>query len=316
MSDSLRIIFAGTPNFAACHLSALIHSSHDVIGVLTQPDRPAGRGNRLISSPVKQLAERYNLPVFQPLSLRKSEDRQSVADLNADIIIVVAYGLILPQPVLDLPRLGCINVHGSLLPRWRGAAPIHRALWAGDNQTGITIIQMDAGLDTGAMLHQTVCAIQPNDTSASLHEKLAKIGPDVLLTTLAQIATGSTMAEPQDDTFTTYAKKLNKEEACLDWRLPAAQLERCIRAFHPWPTSYFSLKGQLVKVCAASVSTQPSCSQAPGTLLAADKFGIHVSTGEGILTLTLLQPAGKKAMPVQDLLNSRHKWFIPGTLLN
>lgn len=316
MSNSLRIIFAGTPDFAACHLDALIHSSHDVIGVFTQPDRPAGRGNRLTSSPVKQLAERHNLPVFQPLSLRKLEDRQSVVDLNADIMVVVAYGVILPQTVLDLPRLGCINVHGSLLPRWRGAAPIHRALWAGDNQTGITIIQMDAGLDTGAMLHKTVCAIQPNDTSASLHEKLAQIGPGAMLTTLAQIAAGSTIAEPQDDTLSTYAEKLSKEKACLDWRLPAVQLERCIRAFNPWPTSYFPLEGQPVKIWAACVNTQPSCSQVPGTLLAADKSGIHVATGEGILTLTLLQPAGKKAMSVQDLLNSHHKWFIPGTLLD
>lgn len=232
MSDSLRIIFAGTPNFAAQHLNALIHSPHDVIGVFTQPDRSAGRGNRLTFSAVKQLAKRHNLPIFQPSSLRKPEVWQSVADLDADIMVVVAYGLVLPQTVLDLPRLGCINVHGSLLPRWRGAAPIHWALWAGDNQTGITIIQMDTGLDTGAILHKTVCAIQPDDTSASLYEKLAHIGPSALLTTLSQIAAGNAVAEPQDDTLTTYAEKLSKEKACLDWHLSAAQLERCIRAFY------------------------------------------------------------------------------------
>lgn len=316
MSDSLRIVFAGTPSFAACHLSALIHSSHEVIGVFTQPDRPAGRGNRLTSSAVKKLAEQHKLPVFQPLSLRKPEGQQIVANLNADIMVVVAYGLILPQTVLDLPRLGCINVHSSLLPRWRGAAPIHQALLAGDHQTGVTIIQMDAGLDTGAMLHKITCAIQPDDTSASLYKKLAQIGPGALLTTLAQLAAGKATAEPQDDTITTYAEKLNKEKAYLDWSLPAVQLERCIRAFNPWPISYFLLAGKPIKVWAASVDVQPSSSQAPGTLLAVDKSGIHIATGEGVLTLTLLQPAGKKVMPVRDFLNAHHKWFLPGALLD
>ncbi|MEN3257825.1 methionyl-tRNA formyltransferase [Sodalis endosymbiont of Spalangia cameroni] len=316
MSDSLRIIFAGTPDFAARHLDALIRAQHQVVGVFTQPDRPAGRGNRLTPSPVKQLAERHSLPVFQPSSLRKPEGQGWVAALKADIMVVVAYGLILPQAVLDLPRLGCINVHGSLLPRWRGAAPIQRALWAGDDRTGVTIMQMDAGLDTGAMLHKATCAIEPNDTSASLYDKLAQIGPDALLSTLEQLAAGRAAAEPQDNALATYADKLSKDEARLDWRLPAAQLERCIRAFNPWPISYFPLSGQPIKVWAASVDARQTASCAPGTVVAADKAGIHIATGQGMLTLTQLQPAGKKAMPVQDLLNSRREWFIPGTLLD
>ncbi|MGL9774798.1 MAG: methionyl-tRNA formyltransferase [Sodalis sp. (in: enterobacteria)] len=316
MSDSLRIIFAGTPDFAARHLDALIEAKQQVVGVFIQPDRPAGRGKRLTPSPVKQLAERHDLPVFQPASLRKPEGQRSVADLNADIMVVVAYGLILPQAVLDLPRLGCINVHGSLLPRWRGAAPIQRALWAGDDRTGVTIMQMDAGLDTGTMLHKAVCAIQPDDTSASLYDKLAQIGPNALLFTLMQIAAGRAVAEPQNNALATYADKLSKEEARLDWRLPAAQLERCIRAFNLWPISYFPLAEQPIKVWAASVDDGQTSLHAPGSILAADKAGIHIATGEGVLTLTQLQPAGKKAMSVQDLLNSRREWFTPGTVLD
>ncbi len=314
MSDSLRIIFAGTPDFAARHLDALIDAKQQVVGVFTQPDRPAGRGNRLTPSPVKELAERHNLPVFQPASLLKLEGQQSGAELNADIMVVVAYGLILPQAVLDLPRISCINVHGSLLPRWRGAAPIQRALWACDDRTGVTIMQMDAGLDTGAMLHKAVCAIQPHDTSASLYDKLAQIGPNALLSTLTQIAAGRAVAEPQDNTLATYADKLSKEEARLDWHLPAAQLERCIRAFNPWPISYLPLAERPIKVWAASVDDGQTSSHTPGTILSADKAGI--ATGEGVLTLTQLQPAGKKAMSVQDLLHSRREWFIPGTVLD
>ncbi|MGP4123904.1 MAG: methionyl-tRNA formyltransferase [Sodalis sp. (in: enterobacteria)] len=316
MSHSLRIIFAGTPDFAAHHLDTLIRAKQQIVGVFTQPDRHAGRGNRLTPSPVKQLANRHSLRIFQPSSLRKPEEQGLVAALKADIMVVVAYGLLLPQAVLNLPRFGCINVHGSLLPRWRGAAPIQRALWAGDSQTGVTIIQMDAGLDTGAILHQTTCAIRPDDTSASLYNKLAQIGPDALLTTLGGLAARRAIAEPQDNVLTTYANKLSKEEARLDWRLPAAQLERCIRAFNPWPISYFWLLGHRIKVWTASVASQQTASCALGTILAADKDGIYIATSKGILALTRLQPAGKKAMPVQDLLNSRQKWFIPGTLLD
>ncbi len=314
MSTSLRIIFAGTPDFAARHLDALLSSGHQVVGVFTQPDRPAGRGKKLMPSPVKVLAEEHGLPVFQPASLRPQENQQLVADLNADVMVVVAYGLILPKAVLDMPRLGCINVHGSLLPRWRGAAPIQRSLWAGDADTGVTIMQMDVGLDTGDMLYKLSCPITDEDTSATLYDKLAELGPKGLIDTLQQLAYNRVQPEVQDEALVTYAEKLTKEEARLDWSLPAAQLERCIRAFNPWPMSWLEIDGQPVKVWQASVIAGP-VNAAPGTIIEANKQGIQVATVEGILNLESLQPAGKKAMSAQDLLNSRREWFTPGNSL-
>ncbi|MCK8538769.1 methionyl-tRNA formyltransferase [Yersinia ruckeri] len=314
MSDSLRVIFAGTPDFAARHLDALTASRHQVVGVFTQPDRPAGRGNKLTPSPVKILAEQHHIPVFQPKSLRPEENQHLVADLNADIMVVVAYGLILPKAVLEMPRLGCINVHGSLLPRWRGAAPIQRSLWAGDKETGITIMQMDVGLDTGDMLHKIACQIQPEDTSASLYSKLAELGPQGMLTTLQQLAVGQTKPEVQDEQLVTYAEKLSKEEAKLDWSLSAQQLERCIRAFNPWPVSYFVIDEQPVKVWQAQVLPAVEDVQ-PGTIVQADKQGIQVGTADGVLNITQLQPAGKKSMSAADLLNSRREWFTVGNQL-
>ncbi|MFI8418565.1 methionyl-tRNA formyltransferase [Serratia sp. NPDC078593] len=315
MSDSLRIIFAGTPDFAARHLDALLSSAHQVVGVFTQPDRPAGRGNKLTPSPVKVLAEQHQLPVFQPTSLRPEENQHLVSDLNADLMVVVAYGLILPQAVLEMPRLGCINVHGSLLPRWRGAAPIQRALWAGDDETGVTIMQMDVGLDTGDIMHKISCPIEATDTSASLYGKLAELGPKGLLTTLQQLVEGTVKREVQNEAQVTYAEKLSKEEARLDWRLSATQLERCIRAFNPWPVSYFVVDEQPIKVWQASAITEESCDAQPGTIIKADKQGIQVATADGVLCLLQLQPAGKKPMSAQDLLNSRREWFTPGNLL-
>ncbi len=314
MSTSLRIIFAGTPDFAARHLDALLSSGHQVVGVFTQPDRPAGRGKKLMPSPVKVLAEEHGLPVFQPASLRPQENQQLVADLNADVMVVVAYGLILPKAVLDMPRLGCLNVHGSLLPRWRGAAPIQRSLWAGDTDTGVTIMQMDVGLDTGDMLYKLSCPITDEDTSATLYDKLAELGPKGLIDTLQQLADNRVQPEVQDEALVTYAEKLSKEEARLDWSLPAAQLERCIRAFNPWPMSWLEIDGQPVKVWQASVIAGP-VNAAPGTIVEANKQGIQVATVEGILNLESLQPAGKKAMSAQDLLNSRREWFTPGNSL-
>ncbi|AYM93083.1 methionyl-tRNA formyltransferase [Serratia sp. 3ACOL1] len=314
MSDSLRIIFAGTPDFAARHLDALLSSGHQVVGVFTQPDRPAGRGNKLTPSPVKVLAEQHQIPIFQPKSLRPQENQHLVADLNADVMVVVAYGLILPKAVLDMPRLGCINVHGSLLPRWRGAAPIQRALWAGDSETGVTIMQMDVGLDTGDMMHKIACSIESTDTSASLYNKLAELGPQGLLITLQQLAAGTVQREVQDEALVTYAEKLSKEEARLDWSLSAEQLERCIRAFNPWPISYFTIDDQPVKVWQATVLAETANTE-PGTIVHADKHGIQVATAQGILNLTQLQPAGKKPMSAQDLLNSRREWFTPGNRL-
>nr|WP_219606964.1 methionyl-tRNA formyltransferase [Pectobacterium versatile] len=315
VSDSLRIIFAGTPDFAARHLDALLSSGHEVVGVFTQPDRPAGRGNKLTPSPVKVLAEQHSIPVFQPKSLRPEENQAMVQALDADVMVVVAYGLILPQPVLSMPRLGCINVHGSLLPLWRGAAPIQRALWAGDSETGVTIMQMDVGLDTGAMLHKISCPIMPQDTSATLYDKLAELGPRGLLETLEQLADGSAVSEAQNDALATYAEKLSKEEARLNWQLSAEQLERCIRAFNPWPVSYFIVDEQPVKIWKAEVIAKAHASQ-PGTIIQADKQGIQVATADGILNIQELQPAGKKVMGAQDLLNSRREWFVPGNTLD
>ncbi|KOC87416.1 methionyl-tRNA formyltransferase [Winslowiella iniecta] len=314
MSDSLKIIFAGTPDFAAQHLTALLASEHQVVGVFTQPDRPAGRGNKLTPSPVKVLALEHNIPLFQPKSLRPEENQQLVADLHADLMVVVAYGLILPKAVLEMPRLGCINVHGSLLPRWRGAAPIQRSLWAGDSETGVTIMQMDVGLDTGDMLYKLSCPIESSDTSATLYNKLAQLGPTGMLATIQQLADGSAKPEVQDETAVNYAEKLSKEEARLDWSLSAAQLERCIRAFNPWPMSYFMVEDQPVKVWSAQVLPHQANSQ-PGEIVHADKKGIQIATSDGVLNITELQPAGKKAMKAQDILNSRREWFIQGNVL-
>ena len=237
-----------------------------------------------------------------------------MADLNADVMVVVAYGLILPKAVLDMPRLGCVNVHGSLLPRWRGAAPIQRALWAGDAETGVTIMKMDVGLDTGDMLYKLACPITVGDTSATLYDKLADLGPQGLIETLQQLADNTATPEVQDEAQVTYAEKLSKEEARIDWSLSAAQLERCIRAFNPWPMSWLMIDEQPVKVWKASV-INGNTSAEPGTIIDASKNGIQVATGEGILNLESLQPAGKKAMSAQDLLNSRREWFIPGNRL-
>ncbi len=315
MSHSLRIIFAGTPDFAARHLDALLASGHQVVGVFTQPDRPAGRGKKLMPSPVKALAEERGLPVFQPASLRPEDNQRLVAELQADVMVVVAYGLILPKAVLAMPRLGCINVHGSLLPRWRGAAPIQRSLWAGDAETGVTIMQMDVGLDTGDMLYKLACPITAEDTSATLYDKLASLGPQGLIETLKQLASGTAVPEAQNESLATYAEKLSKDEARVDWTLPAVQLERCIRAFNPWPMSWFEVDGQPVKIWTASVVPGNTDAEA-GTLLDASRQGIQVATGDGILNLLSLQPAGKKAMSAQDLLNSRREWFIPGRRLD
>ncbi|WP_368181110.1 methionyl-tRNA formyltransferase [Aeromonas sp. R7-5] len=312
--NKLKLIFAGTPDFAARHLAALLSSGHEVVAVYTQPDKPAGRGQRLTASPVKELALAHDLPVYQPASLRNEAAQAELAALGADLMVVVAYGLILPKAVLDTPRLGCINVHGSLLPRWRGAAPIQRSIWAGDAETGVTIMQMDVGLDTGAMIRKVTCPIASDETSASLYDKLAGLGPQALVDTLDAMAAGDTAAEPQDDALANYAEKLSKEEARIDWSMDAVAIERCIRAFNPWPISWFEVAGQTVKVWQAEVVAQDH-GQAAGTLLKADKQGIEVATGQGVLRLLTLQPPGKKAMSVSDLLNSRRDWFEPGTQL-
>ncbi|MGL5487442.1 MAG: methionyl-tRNA formyltransferase, partial [Shewanella sp.] len=252
---------------------------------------------------------------YQPGSLRKEPAQQELAALNADIMVVVAYGLILPKVVLDTPRLGCINVHGSILPRWRGAAPIQRALWAGDKETGVTIMQMDVGLDTGDMLLKTYLPIEDDDTSASLYEKLAQQGPSALLQALEGLANGTLAAEKQDETLASYAEKLSKEEARLDWTKSATQLWQEVRAFNPWPVSYFEHQGNTIKVWQTQISTTSSTA-APGTIISASKKGIDVATGDGVLTLLSMQLPGKKPLSVADILNARGEWFTPNTRLN
>ncbi|MCH1926531.1 methionyl-tRNA formyltransferase [Shewanella sp. C32] len=313
--NSLKIIFAGTPDFAAKHLQALIDSHHQVVAVYTQPDRPAGRGHKLTPSPVKVLAEQQQLPVYQPKTLRDATAQQELAALDADIMVVVAYGLILPQVVLDTPKLGCINVHGSILPKWRGAAPIQRALWAGDAETGVTIMQMNAGLDTGDMLLISKLPIADSDTSATLYNKLAELGPQSLVEALTGLAAGTLTAEPQDDNLATYAEKLSKEEALLDWHKPALALSREIRAFNPWPVSYFTLNEQNIKVWQAQPLAD-SVNLPAGTIVSANKQGLTIATGAGQLVITEMQLPGKKAMPVADILNARGEWFAEGTVLS
>ncbi|GAA5218757.1 methionyl-tRNA formyltransferase [Corallincola platygyrae] len=315
MSQPLRIVFAGTPDFAARHLTALIESSHQIVGVYTQPDRPAGRGKKLQASAVKQLAQENGLTIYQPENFKQQADVDQLAELNADIMVVVAYGLLLPQSVLDTPKLGCINVHGSLLPKWRGAAPIQRAIWAGDSETGVTIMQMDAGLDTGDMLLKVSCPIESDTTSASLYEKLADLGPRGMLETLAMLAAGTATPEKQDDTQATYAKKLSKAEGEIDWALPAKVIDQHRRAFTPWPGSYMQVQDKIVKVHGMSVVANESENAAPGTILQADAAGILVATAEGAILLTQLQLPGKKALPASDILNARKDWFEPGVVL-
>ncbi|ATF09317.1 methionyl-tRNA formyltransferase [Candidatus Enterovibrio altilux] len=318
MNQSLRIIFAGTPNFAARHLVALLSSHHNVVAVYTLPDRHANRGKKLTVSPVKMLAIEKNIPVYQPTSLKSKDAQQTLAAIEADIMVVVAYSLIMPTEVLKIPRLGCINAHGSILPRWRGAAPIQRAIWAGDVETGVTIMQMDEGLDTGNMLRIATLSIEEKETSATLYERLAELGPNILIDCLNDIASGRSLAEKQNDALANYAKKLSKKEALVDWTLSAVEIERCIRAFNPWPMSYFfvTVHGVEHNIKVWNAEAEPGKSDyAPGIILSADKTGIRIVTGNGILRLTSIQPPSKKEMSAADILNSRREWFVPGNTL-
>ena len=312
MSESLRIVFAGTPEFAAEHLRALLDSPHQLVAVYSQPDRPAGRGQKLAASPVKQLAVQREIPVYQPQTLRDPVAQAELAALAPDLLVVVAYGLILPQAVLDIPRLGCINSHASLLPRWRGAAPIQRAIEAGDPESGVTVMQMEAGLDTGPMLLKVRTPITADDTGGSLHDRLASLGPQAVLEAIAGLAAGTLRGEVQDDSLATYAHKLNKDEARLDWTRPAVELQRLIRAFHPWPICHSTLNGEALKVHAAELGEG---SGGPGSILAADKQGLTVACGQGALRLTRLQLPGGKALDFGDLYNSRREQFAVGLVL-
>lgn len=315
MTAPLRIVFAGTPAFAASHLRALLDAGQEIVAVYTQPDRRAGRGRQLAFSPVKALALERGLPIHQPPSLREPAVRAELAALAADVLVVVAYGLILPQAVLDLPRLGCINVHASLLPRWRGAAPIQRAIAAGDRETGVTIMRMEAGLDTGPLLAAARCPIAADDTGGSLQDKLAALGPPLLLEVLAKLARGPLPAQPQDERLATYAAKVDKAEAAIDWREDAAVIDRKVRAFNPVPVAHASLAGTALRIWAGEASAGEAPA-APGTLLAAERRGILVACGTGTYRIRELQLQGRKRLSAAEVLNSRADLFRPGALFD
>ncbi|UTW44520.1 methionyl-tRNA formyltransferase [bacterium SCSIO 12696] len=315
MTDSsprrLRIVFAGTPDFAAHHLKILLEdASHDLVAVYTQPDRPKGRGKQLAASPVKELALAHQLPVLQPQHLKSPDHQQQLAAMNADIMVVVAYGLLLPKAILETPRLGCINVHASLLPRWRGAAPIQRAIEAGDAETGVTIMQMDAGLDTGDMLVKAEVPITSEDTAASLHDKLADAGGPSLLKALQDLADGAAQPEAQQDKLANYAAKLSKAEALIDWHQSAEQIHRQVRAFNPFPVACADIGGQRVRLWQGQVA---QASGEPGQIVSADSQGILVACGGGGLRITELQLPGKTRLPAGDVLRGNSELFAAGS---
>lgn len=310
-SSAMRVIFAGTPEFARSALAALHAAGHEIVGVFTQPDRPAGRGMKLQASAVKQFALAHNLPVVQPHSLKldgkypeeAAAAQAFIAQAQADVMVVAAYGLILPQWVLDAPKHGCLNIHASLLPRWRGAAPIHRAIEAGDAQTGVTIMQMDAGLDTGDMLLEETLPILMQDTTASLHDKLATLGAALIVKALSQVGQFKPVQQPTEGV--TYAHKIEKAEAAIDWTLSAQQLSQRIRAFDPFPGMTAQMAGEMVKVWQAHVLADEAAHAShakPGTLLAIDESGLQVACGAGVLCLTQLQKPGGKRQAVADFV--------------
>jgi len=304
MPGKLKIIFAGTPEFAAVTLQALLCSGHEICAVYTQPDRPAGRGRKLTPSPVKRLALEARIPLYQPATLKKPQVQDELRGLGADIMIVVAYGLLLPVQVLTIPRLGCVNIHASLLPRWRGAAPIQRAILAGDSQSGIAIMQMDEGLDTGDILSRACCDITADDTAASLHDRLAILGAETLMIALTQIESKTVTRIPQDEQLASYAAKIDKAEACMDWTQSAIMLERTVRAFNPWPVAYTTFNvNRRLRVWQAEV-IKCKAGGSPGIVMNAGRPGIDVATGDGILRLRRIQLAGGRPMDATDFLNA------------
>lgn len=295
----MKIIFAGTPQFAAEALAALM-KEHQIVAVLSQPDRPSGRGMHLTASPVKQLALQHGLNVLQPSTLKTEETQRAIAGLDAEVMVVAAYGLILPKAVLQIPRYGCLNIHASLLPRWRGAAPIQRAILAGDTETGITVMQMNEGLDTGDMLLKRSCPIVPADTAQTLHDKLAALGAQSILEALQRLESGRLQPEPQDAQLATYAAKLTKSEAQLDWHLGAVQLERAVRGYFPFPVATSQFGETPIKILRAHIAAGKGAPA--GTVVAVDKQAIQVACGDGTLALEVLQKPGGKALPVAQFL--------------
>ncbi|ROR98992.1 methionyl-tRNA formyltransferase [Sinobacterium caligoides] len=310
--DGLKIIFAGTPTFSAQHLQALVDQGrHQIVAVYTQPDRQSGRGKKVLPTPVKQVALAHDIPVYQPLSLKPEAELELLASHGADLMVVVAYGLLLPQGVLDTPRLGCINVHASLLPRWRGAAPIERCIESGDEETGVTIMQMDIGLDTGNMISKRFCTIEPAETGDSLRDKLSAVGQPALLETCNRMANELVEGEVQDDSLSNYASKLSKSEAAIDWQHSAVAIERKIRAFNSSNVCFSELGGQRIKIWSATV-VECDSSAAAGSIIECSKKRVVVRCGEQALLLTQLQLPGKKAMDTAAVLNSRRDWFAEG----
>lgn len=299
----MKIIFAGTPEFAVPTLQMLVDSEHEICAVYTQPDRPSGRGKKLKPGPVKQLALDAEIPVLQPESLKDPQEVERLRSFNPDLLVVVAYGMILSQEVLDIPKLGSINIHGSLLPRWRGAAPIHRAIMAGDKETGITIMQMVRELDAGDMLHKETCEIGEHETASQLHDRMAQLGAIALAKTLPYIEAGTVKAEPQDESLVTYAEKLHKSEARIDWSRPADELARKVRGMNAWPVAQTQLNGQALKIWQAQ-ALEFDHQQAPGQVLSNNDKDFDVATGKGVLRLLEVQVPGGKRMSTKDFLNA------------
>jgi methionyl-tRNA formyltransferase len=314
----LRIIFAGTPEFSVAPLQALLDSEHEIVGVYTQPDRPAGRGRKLTASPVKALALVHDLPVFQPENFKTAEACQQLSSLKADVMIVVAYGLILPKSVLEMPALGCLNIHASLLPRWRGAAPIQRAIEAGDALSGVTIMQMDIGLDTGDMLHKVITEITPEDNAQALHDRLSILGCRALMEILPALQSQKLQPEKQDESLVTYAHKLTKAEAEIDWQQPAEVIVRKIQAFNPWPVAFTNFQDKPLRVGQANLLSNDELAEltqyvnekdlnqnTPGMVLSINKTGVVIMTGSQPILLQQMQPSGKKMMSAYDFAQSR-----------
>ena len=313
-SSALRIVFAGTPDFAASALKALINKGYNIVATYTQPDRPAGRGKKLHKSPVKQLAEQHDIPVYQPLNFKDDADQQALKLLDADLMIVAAYGIILPKVVLDTPKRGCMNIHASLLPRWRGAAPIQRSIQAGDTETGITIMQMDEGLDTGNMLWVKKIAITQDDNGGTLHDKLADLGAEAMVETLEKLDTAELTNEQQDNQLACYAHKLSKADAEIDWTQTAESIQLTIRAFNPWPVAYAVEAGERIRLFEADI-VKHNTDKSPGTIINKTRDGVVVACGQDAINIKKLQLPGAKAMSVSDFVNGGKAMLEIDTLL-
>ncbi|MBS0287885.1 MAG: methionyl-tRNA formyltransferase [Proteobacteria bacterium] len=306
----MRIVFAGTPEFAAIQLQALLQAKFEIVAVYTQPDKPAGRGQHLHESEVKQIAKAHGLPIEQPNTLKTPQAQTTLAQYNADLMIVAAYGLLLPKAILETPRLGCINVHASLLPRWRGASPIQQAILHGDKETGVTLMQMDEGLDTGDMIATIGYTLSPQETAQSLHDKLAALGANLLVEKLPQINTLT--RTKQDPQLVTHAGKIHKEDALVNWQDSAINIDRKIRAFTPWPIAYTKIDGQILRLWQAQIV---NAKEKPGKIIEHTPQGIVIATGENSILITHAQLPGKKMMPTIELIKGHHDLFALGHFL-